>query len=104
MIWSSRARNRSPDLVVSGLFGRIVLPPMRQQNHASQKKGISKMKLQGLAASGPKTLQSQTCPYAGNRLLLNALAVVHGRLPSCLDCSIVQYLRKAIAEAVLSET
>jgi hypothetical protein len=25
MIWSNRARNRSPDLVVSGFFGRIVL-------------------------------------------------------------------------------
>jgi hypothetical protein len=25
MIWSSHARNRSPDLVVSGFFGRIVL-------------------------------------------------------------------------------
>jgi hypothetical protein len=24
MIWSSRARNRSPDIVASGFFGRIV--------------------------------------------------------------------------------
>ena len=29
MIWSSRARNRSPDLVVSCFFGRIVRPSAR---------------------------------------------------------------------------
>ena len=27
-------------------------------------------------------MQSQTCPYAGNKLSLNALAIVHGRRPS----------------------
>src|SRR5579863_7618979 len=53
---------------------------MRQQNHASPKRGIAKLKLQGSAAPGLKTLQSQTRQGAGNRLSLNALAVVHGRL------------------------
>src|SRR5271169_5348521 len=53
---------------------------MRKENHASPKRGISKMKSQGSAASGLKTLQYQTRKYAGNRLSLNALAVVHGRL------------------------
>jgi hypothetical protein len=38
------------------------------------------MKLQASAAFDPKTLQSQTRQYAGNRLSLNALVVVHGRL------------------------
>jgi hypothetical protein len=40
------------------------------------------MKSQGSAAEAHKTLQSQIRPYAGNRLLLNALAVVHQRLLS----------------------
>src|SRR5665213_2441748 len=53
---------------------------MRQENHASPKRGISKMKSQGSEPEDHKILQSQTHPYAGNRLLLNALAVVHGRL------------------------
>jgi hypothetical protein len=33
-------------------------PPMRQQNHASPKRGISKMKLQGSAPEAHETLQS----------------------------------------------
>jgi hypothetical protein len=52
---------------------------MRKENHASPKRGISKMKLQGSVAFDRKTLQSQTRQYAGNRLSLNALEVVHGR-------------------------
>src|SRR6187455_1891097 len=87
MIWSSRARNRSPDLVVSGFFGRIVLPPMRQENHASPNRGISKMKSQGSAASDRETLQSQIRHSAQNRLLINinALDIVHGRLRQKCD-------------------
>jgi hypothetical protein len=38
------------------------------------------MKSQGSEASDPETLQSQNRPYAGNRLSISALAVVHGRL------------------------
>jgi cytoskeletal protein RodZ len=38
------------------------------------------MKLQGSAASEPKTLHSQICQSAQNRILINALDVVHGRL------------------------
>jgi hypothetical protein len=55
---------------------------MRQQNHASPKRGISKMKSQGSTPEVHKTLQSQIRPYAHNRLSIRALAVVHGRLTS----------------------
>jgi hypothetical protein len=53
---------------------------MRQQNHASPKRGIAKMKSQGSAPEAHKSLQSQNSPSAGNRLSVNALNVVHGRL------------------------
>src|SRR6202158_2931897 len=53
---------------------------MRQENHASLLEGIPKTILQGSAGSLPKTLQSQTRRFAENRLSINALAVVHGRL------------------------
>jgi hypothetical protein len=36
--------------------------------------------LQASGASDPLTLQSQIRPYPQNRLSINALAVVHGRL------------------------
>jgi hypothetical protein len=55
---------------------------MRQENHALQIRGISKIKSQGSAALDPETLQSQTRPYAKNRLSLNGLEIVHGRLYS----------------------
>jgi hypothetical protein len=53
---------------------------MRQENHASPKRGISKMKSQGSAASNRKTLQSQIRQSAQNRLSINALDIVHGQL------------------------
>jgi hypothetical protein len=60
---------------------------MRPQNHASRPKGIPKTKLQGSGPSGRKTLQSQITRYGKNRLVINALAVVHERLAS-LDGSL----------------
>jgi hypothetical protein len=54
---------------------------MRPQNHASRPKGIPKTKLQGSGPSGRKTLQSQITRHGKNRLVINALAVVHERLP-----------------------
>jgi hypothetical protein len=53
---------------------------MRQQNHASPKRGISKMKSQGSAPEAHKTLQSQNRPSAKNRLAFNGLEIVHARL------------------------
>src|SRR3954447_19601884 len=83
MIWSSRARNRSPDLVVSCFFGRIAVSPLHQperENHDFRFEGILKMRLQGSEVSNPKTLQSRTRPCAEKRILINGLAIVHGRL------------------------
>src|SRR3954451_7573166 len=82
MIWSSRARNRSPDLVVSCFFGRIAVPPLHQpkrENHDFRFEGILKMRLQGSEAPNPKTLQSRMRPRTEKRILINGLAVVHRR-------------------------
>src|SRR5215210_8578448 len=78
MIWSSRARNRSPTPVVSCFFGRIV-PSDAAQNHGSSKTGIPKTNLQASAPADPETLQSQNNLLAENRISINGLAVVHGR-------------------------
>jgi hypothetical protein len=43
-------------------------------------RGEDKMRLQGSEASNPKTLQSRMRPAAEKRILINGLAVVHGRL------------------------
>jgi hypothetical protein len=61
MIWSSRARNRSFDLVVSRFFGRIV-PSDAAQNHAGRFTGTSKVKLQGSGHSALETVQSTIKP------------------------------------------
>ena len=45
------------------------------------------MRLQGSEASNPKTLQSRTRPCAEKRILINGLAVVHGRLVSTPEIS-----------------
>jgi hypothetical protein len=42
------------------------------------------MKLQGSGIFHPKTLQSQNCQRAENRLSLNGLEFVHGQLKSIL--------------------
>jgi len=55
---------------------------MRKENHASTTRGISKLKLQGSPSEACKTLQSQNSPQAKNRLSLNGLEIVHGRLDS----------------------
>lgn len=53
---------------------------MRPQNHASRFEGIAKTNLQGSRTSDPETLQSQIRKSAENRLPLNGLEIVHGRL------------------------
>src|ERR1700686_1529584 len=45
-----------------GLLRSHRSPPKRQQNHASPRRGISKMKSQGSAPEPHKTLQSQNRP------------------------------------------
>src|ERR1700675_4570447 len=53
---------------------------MRQRNHAPRFEEIAKMKLQAFRPSNPKSLQSQTALRSKNRLPLNGLEGVHGRL------------------------
>jgi hypothetical protein len=43
------------------------------------------MKLQGSGVFHPKTLQSQNCPPAENRLSLNGLEFVHGQLCDLME-------------------
>src|SRR6185312_16610509 len=78
MIWSSRARNRSADPVVSCFFGRIA-PSDARPNHASGFEGIAKTNLQASRASDTETLQSQVNKAAKKRLSLNGLEILHGR-------------------------
>src|ERR1700704_3512936 len=79
MIWSSLARNRSPSLVASCFFGRIVFSDAAiESRFASQ--GNPKTKSQGSAASDRQTLQSKTCCCPENRFIFNRLEVVHRRL------------------------
>jgi hypothetical protein len=57
---------------------------MRPQNLTRGRRGILKMKLQGSGVFHPKTLPSQNCQPAKNRLSLNRLDFVHGQLLSSL--------------------
>src|SRR5215472_7145577 len=79
MIWSSLARNRSFDPLVSCFFGRIV-PSDAAQNHAVRFARTPKMKLQASATLSLETLQSRVNLCAQNRLSLRHLAALHGRL------------------------
>jgi hypothetical protein len=67
---------------------------MRQQNHASPKRGIAKTKLQASAAQDPETLQSQIQQRAKNRLPINGLEIIHRRRGN------VGLLRKHLASVV----
>src|SRR6516162_3209570 len=53
---------------------------MRGRHHDSRFEGILKMKLQASDASAPEGLQSQNLSRPENRLSVNGLAIVHGRL------------------------
>src|SRR5215467_3741063 len=82
MIWSSRARNRSPDPVAPCFFGRIVPSDATTESRFEIRRN-RKMKLQGSRPSDPETLQSQNSIRTENRLTINGLAVLHGRLQTC---------------------
>src|SRR5215467_11058744 len=79
MIWSSRARNRSPDPVALCFFGRIV-PSDAATESRFEIRRKRKIKLQGSRPTDPETLQSQNRIRTKNRLTINGLAVLHGRL------------------------
>ena len=67
MIWSSRARNRSPDPVVSCFFGRIVSSDAAIESLLRRPEGIPKRNRKVLAPSDRQTLQSKTGRCAENR-------------------------------------
>src|SRR6202158_219745 len=79
MIWSSRARNRSPSPVASCFFGRIVFSDAAIESRFAIQ-GNPKTKSQGSGASDRQTLQSKTCCCPENRFVFNRLEVVHRRL------------------------
>src|ERR1700694_6015949 len=78
IIWSSLDRNRSPSLVVSCSFGRIVSSKAAIESQLAGRRN-RKPKTQGSGASDRQTLQSKICRYAENRFAINRLGVVHGR-------------------------
>src|SRR5262245_50522918 len=79
MIWSSRARNRSADPVVSCFFGRIALSDAATES-CSRFEGIAKTKLQASTASDTGTLQSQVNKAGKKRFSLSGLEILYGRL------------------------
>src|SRR5262249_29409110 len=79
MIWSSRARNRSPDPVVSCFFGRIA-PSDAATESCFSIRGNRENELQASKGSDTETLQSQVNKAAKKRLSLSGLEILHGRL------------------------
>src|SRR5262245_17222628 len=79
MIWSSRARNRSPDPVVSCFFGRIA-PSDAATESCFSIRGNRENELQASKASDTETLQSQVNKAAKKRLSLSGLEILHARL------------------------
>src|SRR3981081_186970 len=72
LIWSCLARNRSPSLVASCFFGRIVFSDAAiESRFASQ--GNPKTKSQGYAASDRKTLQTKNCRRPRKLIRLQSL-------------------------------
>src|SRR5262245_30528226 len=78
MIWSSRARSRSPDPVVSCFFGRIA-PSDAATESCFSIRGNRENELQASKASDTETLQSQVNKAAKKRLSLSGLEILHGR-------------------------
>jgi hypothetical protein len=79
MIWSSRARNRSPDPVVSCFFGRIASSDAATESCFSIR-GNCENEFASSRASDTETLQSQVNKAAKKRLSLSGLEILHGRL------------------------
>jgi len=83
MIWSSRARNRSADPVVSCFFGRIAPSDVATESCFSIR-GNRENEFASFQAPDTKTLQSQVNKAAKKRLSLSGLEILHGRLQSSL--------------------
>jgi len=73
---------------VADCFGRIVaLRPMQRRIMIRPSRESQKRKLQASEAPNLQSLQYQNRPRAENRLQLNGLNVVHGRLRILRDSS-----------------
>jgi hypothetical protein len=79
MICSSRARNRSPDPVVSCFFGRIA-PSNAATESRLPIRGNLQNDIASFGRSDPETLQSQKRRRFKIRPLVKSLQVVHGQL------------------------
>src|SRR5262245_61227249 len=78
MIWSSRARNRSLDPVVSFFFGRIAPSDTATESRFSMR-GNPENEIASFRGLRPESLQSQVTKTARKRLSLSGLEVLHGR-------------------------
>src|SRR5262249_23509102 len=88
----SRARNRSPDPVVSCFFGRIA-PSDAATESCFSIRGNRENELQASKASDTETLQSQVNKAAKKRLSLSGLEILHGRLGKNLLLSLRRLTR-----------
>src|SRR5215831_16752037 len=81
MIWSSRARNRSADPVISCFFGRIA-PSDAATESCFSIRGNRENEIASYQVSDTETLQSQVNKAGKKRLSLSGLEILHGRLLS----------------------
>src|SRR5262245_3165286 len=79
MIWSSRARNRSADPVISCFFGRIA-PSDAATESCFSIRGNRENEIASFQVSDTETLQSQVNKAGKKRLSLSGLEILHGRL------------------------
>src|SRR5262245_60512424 len=83
MIWSSRARNRSADPVISCFFGRIA-PSDAATESCFSIRGNRENEIASFQVSDTETLQSQVNKAGKKRLSLSGLEILHGRLSRLL--------------------
>src|SRR5215468_8600966 len=97
MIWSSRARNRSADPVISCFFGRIA-PSDAATESCFSIRGNRENEIASFQVSDTETLQSQVNKAGKKRLSLSGLEILHGR-PHIVRLCLKRLSRKRIAYA-----
>jgi hypothetical protein len=80
MLWSSRARNRSPNNVVACFFGRIVRSDATKESCFVPQRESPKRNCKDPGLQSPKPCNEKPACSLKKRLSINGLAVVHGRL------------------------
>src|SRR5262245_10151199 len=85
MIWSSRARNRSLDPVVSFFFGRIA-PSDAATESCFSIRGNPENEIASFRGLRPESLQSQVTKTRP-KTTLSGLEVLHGRLATLIKGS-----------------